>query len=75
MYGVQKTTLYLPDELKRALERLAEARSCSEAQIVREALKRYTEQGAPRPRVPLFASGEPGLAEHVDEALSGFGER
>ena len=34
----QKTTLYLPDELKRALERVAAERGCSEAELVREAL-------------------------------------
>ena len=27
------------------------------------------------PRVPLFESGQPDLAERVDEALDGFGER
>ncbi len=30
---------------------------------------------APEPRLPLFASEAPDLAEHVDEALGGFGER
>ena len=29
----------------------------------------------PMPRLPLFASGQPDLAEHIDEALAGFGER
>jgi hypothetical protein len=27
------------------------------------------------PRLPLFASGTPDLAERVDEHLAGFGER
>jgi hypothetical protein len=28
-----------------------------------------------RPRIPLFRSGAPGLAERIDEELAGFGER
>jgi hypothetical protein len=28
-----------------------------------------------RPRIPLFASADPTLAERVDEALDGFGEQ
>ena len=30
--------------------------------------------GAPGPRLPLFESGKPRLAENVDRALAGFGE-
>jgi hypothetical protein len=30
---------------------------------------------APAPRLPLFASGKPGLARRVEEELKGFGER
>ena len=76
MCGMTKTTLYLPEELKRALERLARARGCTEAEIVREALKDLLDGASPpRPRLPLFESGQPDLSEGVDEALSGFGER
>jgi plasmid stability protein len=75
MYGMQKTTVYLPDELKKALARSAAARGLSEAELIREALRAITaESPAPRPRLPLFASGRPDLAEHVDSALDGFGE-
>jgi predicted transcriptional regulator len=76
MYGMFKTTLYLPDDLKRALERTARARGCSEAVVVREALKQFTALNtAPRPKLPLFTSAKGNLAEHVDEALRGFGRR
>ena len=55
MYGMFKTTLYLPDDLKRALERTARARGCSEAVVVREALRQFTTLNkAPRPKLPLF---------------------
>lgn len=75
MYGMHKTTLYLPEDLKRAIERAAAAGVCSEAEIVREALRRFTEGQGVRPRLPLFTSGQPGLAEQADDLLAGFGER
>lgn len=76
MYGMRKTTLYLPEDLKSALERFAAARGCSTAEIIRTALRTFTEAAEPpSPRLPLFASGKPGLAEQVDEAMRGFGER
>lgn len=76
MYGMRKTTLYLPDDLKAALERAAAHRKCSMADIVREALRSFTAAiERPRPRLPLFSSRDPELAENVDDALAGFGER
>ena len=76
MYGMQKTTVYLPDDLKRALEQAAASRGCSEAELIREAVRALTGAARhPRPRMPLFRSGRRGLAERVDQALKGFGER
>ena len=76
IYGMKRTTVYLPDDLKAALERTAAAQGKSEAEIVRSALAAATgDQGHPRPRLPLFDSGDPTLAERVDEELAaGFGE-
>jgi len=75
MYGMQKTTVYIPEDVKQALGRAAAARGVSEAELIREALRTLTSQATPpRPRLPLFKSGKPRLAECVDEALSGFGE-
>jgi len=72
---VLKTTVYLPDELKRRLARLAEERRTSEAELIRAALTRFVESDTPpRPTLPLFRSSDPTLAEHVDEALTGFGD-
>jgi hypothetical protein len=75
MYGMQKTTVYVPDELKHELERAAAARGCSEAELIREALRAVTAHAVPpRPRLPLFKSRKPRLAERLDKALAGFGE-
>lgn len=76
MYGMRKTTVYLPEELRLALEQTARSRGESVAELIREALRALVASAAPpRPRVPLFRSDDPTLAERVDEALPGFGER
>jgi Arc/MetJ-type ribon-helix-helix transcriptional regulator len=75
MYGMHKTTIYLPEDVKEALRRVAAARGMSEAELIREAVRKVTSDiPPPRPRLPLFRSRKPRLAERVDEALSGFGE-
>jgi hypothetical protein len=75
MYGMQKTTVYIPSDVKLALGKVATARGLSEAEVIRQALRAATaEIASPRPRVPLFKSGKPRLAEQIDDALTGFGE-
>lgn len=73
---MKRTTVYLPADLKAALERTAAAEQRSEAEVIRSALAAATASEAyPRPRLPLFDSGDPTLAERVDEHLAaGFGE-
>ena len=72
VYGVsQKTTVYFPDEMKRAIERESQRRDCSEAQVIRDAVAAAVIR--PRPSPGIF-EGE-SLSAHVDELLVGFGER
>ena len=76
MYGMRKTTVYLPDDLKAALERLAESEQRSEAEIIREALRSaVSDRGSPSPGIPLTSVGlgDPTIAERTDELLEGFG--
>lgn len=76
MYGMVKTTVYLPDQLKAALARVAAERAISEAELIREALRdKVSTATAERPRVGLFAEGlgDPTAAERVDELLADFG--
>ncbi len=75
MYGVVKTTIYLPDELKRRVERTARERNVSEAEVIRSALNTgVPELERPRPTLPLFDSGRGNIAERIDELLAeGFG--
>ncbi len=76
MYGMMKTTVYLPDELKASLEQLAVQEGRSEAEIIRQAIAAAVAgRRRPQPRVPLVATGlgDPRAAERVDELLDGFG--
>lgn len=75
MYGMHRTTIYLPDDLREQLARAARARGWTEAETVRAALRAFVpDLIPPRPRIPLFESGDPLLAENLDRALAGFGE-
>ena len=68
-----KTTLYLPDDLKRAIEVEARRSSRSEAEVVRSTLSDALLKARPRPKGALFSGREP-IADRVDEVLVGFGE-
>ena len=72
---MKKTTVYLPEDLKFALGRIAAERGRSEAELIREAVRELVQgSGQPRPRLPLFSSGDPTLARRFEEELRGFGE-
>ena len=73
---MKKTTIYLPEDLTEALKRAAVAQGRSEAELIRQAVRELIGNlEPPRPRLPLFSSGDPTLAERVDEELvAGFGE-
>jgi Arc/MetJ-type ribon-helix-helix transcriptional regulator len=78
MYVMRRTTVYLPEELKADIERVAAAERRSEAEVIRTALREaVARRTPPRPRLPLFDDpiADPTAAERVDELLVGFGER
>lgn len=76
MGGMEKTTVYLPDDLKRALRRAAKSTGRSEAELIREGIGLVTgTHRVAEARLPLFASGQPDLAERSEDLLEGFGER
>jgi len=72
--GMDKTTIYLPTELKSAIKRVARQRGVSEAEVIRDAIRDAVGDDRPRPRGGLFASRSP-IAREADEHLPGFGER
>jgi plasmid stability protein len=71
---MEKTTLYLPDDLRAAVKQAAARHSVSEAEIIRRALREAVGGARARPRGGLFSSGRP-TARRADELLTGFGER
>jgi hypothetical protein len=76
MYGMKRTTVYLPELLKSRLTVAAHAAGKSEAELIREGVQLVVERElAPPPRLPVINSGLPGIAHRVDEELAkGFGE-
>ncbi len=76
MYGVKRTTIYLPDDLKKAIKREASRRGMTQAEIIREAVGTHLKLSElPKLDLPLF--DEPlgfDLAGRVDELLEGMGE-
>ncbi|NIJ12469.1 hypothetical protein FHU38_002813 [Saccharomonospora amisosensis] len=71
---MEKTTIYLPDDLKVAVKRAAQQRGMSEAEVIRESIRSTVGGTRPRPRGGLYAGAEP-IARHADDLLAGFGER
>jgi hypothetical protein len=71
---VEKTTLYLAEDLKVAVKRAAAERRASEAGIICESI-RVPVGGVRRgPRGGLCSSGQP-LAPSGEEMFTGLGER
>ena len=75
MYGMRKSTVYLPDDLSERLAQVARELGRSEASLVREGVELALERALPEPTIPLFRSGEPDLARRFDEQLTGFVDR
>ncbi|MGB3894152.1 MAG: CopG family transcriptional regulator [Mycolicibacter sinensis] len=71
---MDKTTVYLPQELKAAVKQAARRRGTSEAEVIRESIRASVGDVRPTPRGGLYSGSEP-IARHVDGLLDGFGER
>ena len=71
---MEKTTLYLPEDLKAAVKRVAAERGVSEAEIIRESIRVSVGGVRPRPCGALYSSEQP-IARDAQEMLAGFGER
>lgn len=73
---MNKTTIYLPDDLKRALKQKALETRRNEAEVIRDALRRATTpEQPPAPTIPIFISADPQFAEHAEDHLTGFGRQ
>lgn len=74
MYGMHRTTIYLPEDMKARVAEMARIREITEAEFIRGAIEKALER--PRPRGGLFNSGMPDLASRDEYYLEkwGFGE-
>jgi len=65
-----------PEDLNANLGLLAQNEGRSEEDLILEGIRQFVEvHASPAPRIPLFFSEDPTLAERTDELLRGFGER
>jgi ribbon-helix-helix CopG family protein len=71
---VDKTTVYLPEDLKVAVKRAAARRGVSEAEVIRDSIRAAVGGARPRPRGGLYSGPEP-IARRAEQLLDGFGER
>jgi hypothetical protein len=71
---VQKTTVYLPADLKRAVERAASVAGVSEAEVIRTSIRVGVESFRGRPAARALFHSDEQLSSRVDELLPGFGE-
>lgn len=71
---MEKTTLYLPDDLRTAVKRAAARQGVSEAEVIRQSIRQVVGGTRPRPCGGLYSSGRP-TARHAEELMSGFGQR
>ena len=74
MYGMHRTTVYLPEEMKARLAAEAERRGVTEAEVIRVAVdkeltRRMTGAGIITDPLPEGVSGR-----NIEEHLRGFGE-
>lgn len=71
-----KTTVYLPDELKAALERLAGETGRSESELIREGVQlAVARRTPPTPTLGILVNADPHFAECADDHLAGFGRQ
>lgn len=71
---VDKTTIYLPPDLRSAVKRAARRRGISEAEVIRDSIRSAVGGERSLPKGGLFASGAP-IARQADDHLRGFGEQ
>jgi hypothetical protein len=72
---VQRTTVYLEEEIAVAIRNFAESQNRSQAEIIREALARYVEEIQRTSRRPpisgvgAYRSGRSDVSERAEEIL------
>jgi len=75
MYGVKRTTVYFPEDMKASIKREAVRRGVTEAEVIRGAVEAQIGQPPKRrlitPAIPEGIGED--IATRVDELLDGMG--
>lgn len=70
---MHKTTLYLEDDLRERIARVAKESGRSQAEIIRDALRTFLIRRK-RPRSIGLGQDGPDLSDRAEDLLKGFGE-
>lgn len=71
--GMHKTTLYLEDEIRERIARVAKATGRSQADVIRDALRTVFLRRK-KPRSIGLGKGGRDLSDRAEDLLEGFGE-
>lgn len=71
--SMHKTTLYLEDEVRERIARVARATGRSQADLIRGALRAFFVRRK-KPQSIGLGKGGPDLSDRAEELLEGFGE-
>ena len=76
MYGVKRTTIYLPDEMKAAVEREAARRGVTEAEVILDSVETsLATSEQPKPQLPVFPDGlGEDIAGQTEKILESYGD-
>ena len=71
-----KTTIYIPDDVMKALKRKAQIEQKSQSEVIREALEVATSAYRfPMPHFPLGTGRGPAdMSQHLDDFMDGYGD-
>lgn len=72
IYGMHKTTVYLPEDLDLRLQAEAEAAGLSKAELIRRGVTALLDSSDTPKRsgpLPVFDSGRPRTVDELDDAL------
>jgi predicted transcriptional regulator len=70
---MHKTTLYLEEELRERIARVAKQTGRSQADVIRDALRSFFMRRK-KPRSIGLGKGGPDLSDRTEDLLAGFGE-
>ena len=75
MYGMKRTTIYLPEDMKSRLEHEASRRQITEAELIRRAVDNELHRRATRGGIISGAPKDGITGANLHEHMEGFGEQ